>query len=77
VSNYDANRQRAFADVVSIDAWHDKFSPSKTKVNLYADVVFGTGRLGGEIDCLDAANLDDKFTKIILARVFATNGPVG
>lgn len=44
----DANRQRAFSDVISIDAWHEKFSPDKATVDLHADVVFGTARLGGE-----------------------------
>src|SRR4051794_22753548 len=41
------NRKRAFADVVTIDAWHDSFSKEST-VDLHADVVFGTARVGGD-----------------------------
>ncbi|SEI15764.1 hypothetical protein [Tardiphaga sp. OK245] len=42
------NRKRAFADVVNIDAWHDSFSSSVSAVDLHADVVFGTARVGGD-----------------------------
>lgn len=42
------NRKRAFADVVSIDAWHEGFSEDRPAVDLYADVAFGTARIGGE-----------------------------
>jgi hypothetical protein len=42
------NRRRMFADVVSVDAWHDEFDYRKKRVDLHADVVFGTARLGGE-----------------------------
>jgi hypothetical protein len=45
--NFD-NRKRAFADVVTIEAWHDRFSERKSRVDLHADVVFGTARVGGE-----------------------------
>jgi hypothetical protein len=45
--NWD-NRLRAFAEVVSIDAWHEGFESGKGTADLHADVVFGTGRLGGE-----------------------------
>lgn len=45
--NYD-NRKRALADVVTIEPWHDDFG--KPRVNLHADVVFGTARLGGEAE---------------------------
>jgi hypothetical protein len=45
-----ANRKRAFADVVSIDAWHDRFDSRHSTVDLHADVVFGVARVGGEID---------------------------
>jgi hypothetical protein len=46
-TNFD-NRRRAFADVVSIDAWHDSFDGKNASVDLHADVVFGTARVGGE-----------------------------
>jgi len=42
------NRRRVFADVVSIDAWHASFDSGKAVVDLHADVMFGTARLGGE-----------------------------
>jgi hypothetical protein len=38
------NRKRAFADVVTIDAWHEGFSDNRPRVDLHADVVFGTAR---------------------------------
>jgi hypothetical protein len=47
--NFD-NRRRAFADIVTIDAWHQDFGDNKAKADLHADVVFGTGRVGGEPD---------------------------
>jgi hypothetical protein len=46
-SNSD-NRRRAFADVVTIDAWHDTFDGMRSKADLHADVVFGTARVGAE-----------------------------
>jgi len=48
MSNSSENRKRAFADVVTIDAWHDTFSESVSTVDLHADVVFGTARVGGD-----------------------------
>lgn len=42
------NRKRAFAEVVTIDAWHKPFDGKNKKVSLHADVVFGTARVGGE-----------------------------
>jgi len=50
MSNNSANRKRAFAEAVSIDAWHQAFGPEAAKVDLHADVVFGTARVGGEAD---------------------------
>ncbi len=50
MTNNADNRRRAFAEVVSIDAWHDPFGPQALKVDLHADVVFGTARIGGEPD---------------------------
>jgi hypothetical protein len=49
VQNFD-NRRRAFADVVSIDAWHEPFDANEGTVDLHADVVFGTARVGGETE---------------------------
>jgi hypothetical protein len=42
------NRRRAFADVVTIDAWHDAFDGVRSRTDLHADVVFGTARVGAE-----------------------------
>lgn len=44
------NRLKAFADLVSVDAWHDTFKGRRRDANLYADVVFGTARVGQEQD---------------------------
>jgi len=44
------NHRRTFADVVSIDAWHNNFTEEKSTADLHVDVVFGTARLGGESD---------------------------
>ncbi|WP_151343446.1 hypothetical protein [Rhizobium leguminosarum] len=46
--NNDLNRVRAFADVVSVDAWHQSFDEGKQEVDLKVDVVFTEGRIGGE-----------------------------
>jgi len=48
MSRKSDNRRRAFADVVAIDAWHQDFDGDTSKVDLHADVVFGTARVGGE-----------------------------
>lgn len=50
MSNSQDNRKRAFADVVTIEAWHDNFDSDHPKVDLHADVVFGIARLGGELE---------------------------
>lgn len=44
----DNNRLGALAEVISIDAWHEEFGTNKHRADLHADVVFSTGRLGGE-----------------------------
>jgi hypothetical protein len=44
------NRKRAFADVVTVEAWHAPFDAANQTVDLHADVVFGTARVGGETD---------------------------
>jgi hypothetical protein len=46
-NNFD-NRQRAFAELKSIEAWHGEFTNECKRVALHADVTFGTARLGGE-----------------------------
>jgi hypothetical protein len=49
MSRNSDNRKRAFADAVTIDAWHNNFSESLASVDLHVDVVFGTARVGGEV----------------------------
>lgn len=43
-----ANQGVAFADVVSVDAWHTPFNAATRLADLHADVVFGLARLGGD-----------------------------
>lgn len=42
------NRDSIFAEVVAVDAWHINMSDGTSRADLYADVVFGTARIGGE-----------------------------
>jgi hypothetical protein len=44
------NRKRAFAEVVTVDAWHKPFGTKNARVSLHTHVVFGTARVGGEED---------------------------
>jgi hypothetical protein len=60
------NRMRAFADVVSIDAWHDEFSTNRLHADLHADVVFGTARVGGETDSPIRFRLAIKRAEVVL-----------
>ena len=41
------NRKRGLSDVVGIEAWHASFDEGRSNVALHIDVVFQTGRLGG------------------------------
>jgi hypothetical protein len=43
------NHQRIFAEVVSVQAWHDSFDSKVSKADLSVDVVFGEARIGGEV----------------------------
>jgi hypothetical protein len=42
------NRTRSFGEIITLEAWHDKFDDTNQKVSLHADVVFREGRLGGD-----------------------------
>ena len=64
-SNSD-NRKRAFADVVTIDAWHDSFLEDHAKVDLHVDVVFGTARVGGETEAPVRFRLSVKQAEVIV-----------
>jgi hypothetical protein len=48
MSDNSENRRRALAEVVTLDAWHDEFNDQASKVDLHVDVVFESGRIGGE-----------------------------
>lgn len=60
-----SNRRRAFADVVSIDAWTGDFSKG-TEVSFHADVVFGSARVGGEADAPVRFKLRVKRAEVVL-----------
>jgi hypothetical protein len=63
--NFD-NRRRAFADVVSIDAWHEAFDGEKGRADLHADIVFGTARVGGESESPIRFRLSIRRAEIVL-----------
>lgn len=43
----DQNRKRGLSDVAAVEAWHADFESGCRTAALYIDVVFQTGRLGG------------------------------
>ncbi|QIP05831.1 hypothetical protein [Bradyrhizobium symbiodeficiens] len=63
--NFD-NRKRAFADVVTIDVWHQSFDEETASADLHADVVFGTARVGGETDSPIRFRLSVKRAEIVV-----------
>jgi hypothetical protein len=63
--NFD-NSRRAFAEVVAIDAWHDDFDGEIKKVDLHADVVFGTARIGGEVEAPVRFRLSVKRAEVVV-----------
>jgi hypothetical protein len=66
VSNNSENRRRVFADVVTIDAWHKDFSNECVKADLHTDVVFGTGRVGGDAESSVRFRLSVRRAEIIV-----------
>lgn len=66
MSNNSENRRRALAEVVSLDAWHDEFSEEVSRVDLHVDVVFETGRVGGEPDSPVRFRLSIKQSDIVV-----------
>jgi len=60
------NRLQAFADVVTIDAWHKPFSTDVREADLYADVVFGTARVGGEAESAVRFRLSVKRAELVV-----------
>jgi hypothetical protein len=68
------NQKRAFADVVSIDAWHRPFDKKHPTVDLHAHVVFDTARVGGEPESPIRFRLSLRQAEVIL--VIPENEPV-
>jgi hypothetical protein len=60
------NRRRAFADVVTVDAWHESFDGKRFKADLHADVVFGMARVGGEAESPIRFRLSVKRAEIVV-----------
>ena len=69
------NRQRALAEVVSLEAWHDEFSATALKAALHVDVVFETGRIGGEEDSPVRFRLNIKQADVVV--VVPESEPIG
>ncbi len=47
MSKENDNRRKALADVASLEAWHTAFSGKSDRADLFVDVAFKTGRVGG------------------------------
>ena len=50
LTDNSANRKKAFAELVSVEVWHDTFGSDVPSADLHVDVVFGTARVGGEVE---------------------------
>jgi hypothetical protein len=66
MSQNSDNRKRAFADVVTVDAWHEEFDDAHSKVDLHTDVVFGTARVGGEPESPVRFRLSVKRAEVVI-----------
>lgn len=44
------NDKQLFADLVSLEAWHDEFTQEHSTASLFANVVFGEAKMGGNSD---------------------------
>lgn len=75
MSDNNSNRRRALAEVVSIDAWHDEFTATTLKVALHVDVVFETGRIGGEAESPVRFRLNVKQADVVV--VIPESEPLG
>lgn len=69
------NRLKAFAEVISIDAWHEQFSEDRQIADLHADVVFGTARVGGERESPVRFRLSLKRAELII--IIPDSEPIG
>lgn len=62
----NSNQSRAFADLVSIDAWHDQFGDGVQSVSLHADVTFGRAPFGAESESNVTFRLSVKEAELVL-----------
>lgn len=60
------NRSRVFSEVVSIDAWHRPFVDGVDLVDLHADVVFLSARVGEEQDSAVRFRLSIKRAEVVV-----------
>lgn len=60
------NKLRAFAEVVSLDAWHTPIPDSPNRMMVHADVVFSEGRLGGESESQVRFRLRMKRAEVVI-----------
>ncbi|WBT39182.1 hypothetical protein [Hyphomicrobium sp. DMF-1] len=70
-----SNRLKAFADLVSVDAWHDAFKGKRKGVDLHADIVFGTARVGQDTDVAITFRLS--VTRADVVIVLPDGEPIG
>ena len=66
MEGWERNRKRGLAEVVSIDAWHERFGESCDRADLHANVTFMTGRLGGEPESQVRFRLSLKRAEIVV-----------
>lgn len=67
------NRRRILSDVVSLEAWHEPFSPGRVSA-IYVDAVFLEGQLGKELESPVRFTL--KLRRAEIALVISPNEPL-
>lgn len=60
------NRTRVFSEVVSVDAWHRPFADGNDLVDLHADVVFLSARVGEEQESSVRFRLSIKRAEVVV-----------
>jgi len=60
------NRRRAFADVVSLEAWHEELTTETKHVSLHVDASFGEAYYGGENESDIRFKLQIKRAELVL-----------
>jgi hypothetical protein len=66
MSGLGNNRSRVFSEVVSIDAWHRPFGDGAELVDLHADVVFLSARVGEEQESTVRFRLGIKRAEVVV-----------